>query len=1003
MKKLFSFVILIFLISFVSAITWNRPTIIEATLNVNHSETSNFSTWADIWITSEGDMDDVSDISLDDLGDVSAATPNQWSFLTYVGTDWIDSGLSINATIDARTISVHYNATEIKTISGTLDAGDITSIHVSEDGNTYNVSEAAGASPLTILVNWTNVNDLDFVVGRISYEGGQGHIIQLELYRFDTNVWENYIELTDTTDFVNIHFPVYDQADHIDATGNVSMRFLHVQNGIPSHNFKIDYLNLVDGWSVLTTADHDALSGRDNQENHPWAVQYADFSNNINGSGNFTTTGYTQSSWHDFLEITEPATPPANTLRLYVVEQDGFSRINYKDELGVSRTINDDEIIVNNSRGSTIAAHRLVYVTGYDAGNPTVDTALANSTATMPVICVTIESIADGQLGRCMQTGLLENVNTDAFEVGTIYVSDVTAGIPTNTPPITPNLTQEIGSILVKSATVGKIQIIARALTGDEFGTINNFTVADGQYYFGNANKLTNISSSNIDWLGNVDLGSNDLTTTGDITANGPTSTAHFQFLRVENVGGGVSSDLTPDSGGAYDLGDSIVGWRNIYVSSVIASNIANDNPITIKPSGDNNDYFELSTTTNLPQLRFVGANGKIIADSGTIDFVNENLNSTGDLNIDDILADDITGDVIKMNDWSNLTDLIDTLYAPNTTAGIQHLINDSDLQLNSISANNIYLDVANKDIRLSRPTADRLRIWDNVKIDENLGVGVTPSATSSIYTEKTYTVTTGAVGTTSNLIANPSGNSGSFYRGLTFLARWDSGNNLTGSGELAGVGGFAQLQEGMTSPNISEMTGFRAGMVSTGEGTPHIIQSQGLKIDAPISANANIIWTTNYGALIKDQTNAHITSAWAIYTEGSGSNTFLEGNFSALDVQDRTPAFSGTTEEALQSILNIKSTNGEINHSSLPEIAQSTQKAINRTNCEDVLVFDKLLNMSVTREVCDRKVIEIEGRSLSGLATVQVEATKRLNEKILEQNQTIQDLIERVKVLEEI
>jgi len=190
------------------------------------------------------------------------------------------------------------------------------------------------------------------------------------------------------------------------------------------------------------------------------------------------TTGYGRFGWTDFLEITEPATPPADTLRWYVIEQDGFSRINYKDELGVSRTINDDEIIVNNSRGSTIAAHRFVYTTGHDSGIPTVNLAKADNISTMPAICVTIESISDGQLGRCMMSGLIEDVNTNAFDVGTIYVSDATAGIPTNTAPITPNLTQEMGTILVKSTTVGAIQIIARALTGDEFGTINNFIIA---------------------------------------------------------------------------------------------------------------------------------------------------------------------------------------------------------------------------------------------------------------------------------------------------------------------------------------------------------------------------------------------------------------------------------------------------------------------------------------------------------------------------------------------
>ena len=48
--------------SSIDAFTWNRPTIIEATLNVNHSETSNSS---DFW----NDLDDPSDINTADLTD----------------------------------------------------------------------------------------------------------------------------------------------------------------------------------------------------------------------------------------------------------------------------------------------------------------------------------------------------------------------------------------------------------------------------------------------------------------------------------------------------------------------------------------------------------------------------------------------------------------------------------------------------------------------------------------------------------------------------------------------------------------------------------------------------------------------------------------------------------------------------------------------------------------------------------------------------------------------
>jgi len=178
-------------------------------------------------------------------------------------------------------------------------------------------------------------------------------------------------------------------------------------------------------------------------------------------------------------EISAPTTPSSDILRLYVEDIKGFSFFKYLDSTGMKRQlIRDSMILVKNICGSTIAANRIVYATGSEDNVSTVDLANASSMNTMPAIGVTIEAIANNTYGRVMQVGLLENINTNALTEGDVlYVSDTVAGTPITTQPLSPSLTQEIGTVLVKSATEGAIQIISRALTGDEFGTINNFTV----------------------------------------------------------------------------------------------------------------------------------------------------------------------------------------------------------------------------------------------------------------------------------------------------------------------------------------------------------------------------------------------------------------------------------------------------------------------------------------------------------------------------------------------
>jgi hypothetical protein len=184
----------------------------------------------------------------------------------------------LNQTIDENLISSTFLAETVVTLAGTFDAGNVTSTWVPRDGFSYNVSENGGAPPvLDIVVNWTGIESFNTILMRVWYEGGLGHEIAIGLWVPDDDEYEEeYGEITDTGGFVFLNIPVSDADVHINqTTGNVSLRFRHEQNGINTHNFYIDYIALVDGISTTTTFEHDALTGRDNIENHPWAFDTA--------------------------------------------------------------------------------------------------------------------------------------------------------------------------------------------------------------------------------------------------------------------------------------------------------------------------------------------------------------------------------------------------------------------------------------------------------------------------------------------------------------------------------------------------------------------------------------------------------------------------------------------------------------------------------------------------------------------------------------------------------
>jgi len=108
----------------------------------------------------------------------------------------------------------------------------------------------------------------------------------------------------------------------------------------------------------------------------------------------------------------------------------------------------------------------------------------------------------------------------------------------------------------------------------------------------------------------------------------------------------------------------------------------------------------------------------------------------------------------------------------------------------------------------------------------------------------------------------------------------------------------------------------------------------------------------------------------------------YFQGIVSAAQVIDRTPGYSGTAQDALAEILNVKSVAGEIDHSSLPGLARATVHRVEKTNRRVVERKDPVGNV-IQNEQYDVSIVEEEGRSLGGMITVLTEAVKGLNEKL--------------------
>lgn len=212
------------------------------------------------------------------------------SFFGFIGfLSGGDGGTIINIFngSSSNTTSTTYYPYQVATISGTNSGGNNVGNISYDDGKYYNVTEAAGANPLTIQLNYTNVTNFNSVIMAEKYTGSSSHNILVEIYDYLTSSWEQYQDITGQEGFVYSNIPVPDPQNHINNT-NVMLRFRHVENGVPSHLINIDFVQLIQGTSTLSNNQHDSLSGRTSLTNHP---QYLDIYGNRSVQGNFNILG----------------------------------------------------------------------------------------------------------------------------------------------------------------------------------------------------------------------------------------------------------------------------------------------------------------------------------------------------------------------------------------------------------------------------------------------------------------------------------------------------------------------------------------------------------------------------------------------------------------------------------------------------------------------------------------------------------------------------------------
>jgi hypothetical protein len=164
------------------------------------------------------------------------------------------------------------------------------------------------------------------------------------------------------------------------------------------------------------------------------------------------------------IRLTAQLTDPAPLSGALWFDEDNQS-IAYYDENG-NKTILDQvvKVRIKNNQGATITRGQVVRVctTGF-AGNLTcVRLAQANTANNSNVVGVVLDSsITNGSVGKVVEFGKVEGLNTSAYTVGDVlWLDPSSAGSLTTSKPTYPNFAVRIGYVTRVSATEGSIIVL---------------------------------------------------------------------------------------------------------------------------------------------------------------------------------------------------------------------------------------------------------------------------------------------------------------------------------------------------------------------------------------------------------------------------------------------------------------------------------------------------------------------------------------------------------------
>lgn len=163
----------------------------------------------------------------------------------------------------------------------------------------------------------------------------------------------------------------------------------------------------------------------------------------------------------DYVDNIPQTTPPTFQEARFYYDDVKKNFVFYNDRPNVSMDLGRELWVRSiNKTGSGATNGKVVYISGASGGLPEMSLAQADSEATARVLAVFTEDVSIDGSGEATAFGLVNDVDTSAWTVGTLlYLSETTAGGLTDAIPSPPNVVIPVAFVLEQNATTGKLFI----------------------------------------------------------------------------------------------------------------------------------------------------------------------------------------------------------------------------------------------------------------------------------------------------------------------------------------------------------------------------------------------------------------------------------------------------------------------------------------------------------------------------------------------------------------